>query len=309
MTISDRIDAVTAIPLSHRHEFIPAPRSVKIELTADCQYRCTFCVKSVRPENGTMSRDLFSRLIRDLKQAGVEECGLFFIGESFTCSWLPDAIKEAKDVGFEYVFLTTNGSIASPARVRACMEAGLDSLKFSINFTDATQLQSIAQVSGVNWKRAIDNLKEARVVRDSGQYKCGLYASSIAFDGEQGEKMKAVMADVEPHVDEMYWLPLYSMSGASKEHGYKPKAGNPGRLANMRDPLPCWSAFTEAHITHDGLLAACCFGSGIDGSLIMADLKEVSFKEGWNSEAFRKLRRAHLFKDVSGTACAECAAG
>lgn len=309
-TITHRIDEITRIPLLHRAEIIPAPRSCKIELTSECNYACQFCVKSVRSTGqGHMDRALYSRLIRELRDEGVEELGVFYIGESFVCKWLPEAIKEAKDVGFPYVFLTTNGSAATPARVRACMEAGLDSLKFSINFESAERLEQVAQVSGRHWARAIDNLKGARAVRDAGHFKCGLYASSIAFDGEQGDKMRAVVQDIKPYVDEFYWLPLYGMSGASKAAGWKPQPGNPGRLGAMRDPLPCWAVFTEAHITSDGLLAACCFGSGVDGDLIMADLKQVSFKDGWNSEAFRKLRRAHLAKDVSKTACGECAAG
>jgi hypothetical protein len=309
MTITKRIDAITRIPISHRGEFIPAPKSCKIEITADCNYKCGFCVKSLREDKGQMDRALFSRLIRELKDAGVEELGLFYIGESFTCKWLPEAIKEAKEVGFEYVFLTTNGSAATPSRLKECFEAGLDSLKFSINFYAKEQLAEVAQVSDRFWQKAIDNLIEAKRIRDEGGYKCGIYASSIAFDGEQGERMRDVVRTIKPYVDEHYWLPLYGMSGASKASGWVPKAGNPGRLDALRESLPCWAVFTEAHITTDGLLAACCFGSGIGGDLIMADLKEVSFREGWNSQAFRELRRAHLFKDVSKTACAECAAG
>jgi Iron-sulfur cluster-binding domain len=308
MSITERIDAVTGIPLSHRHAFAPAPRSCKIEITAECNFRCNFCVKSLRADSGTMDRALYSRLIRELRGAGVEELGVFYIGESFVCKWLPEAIAEAKQVGFPYVFLTTNGSAATPARVRECMEAGLDSLKFSINFSDAQQLVDVAGVSPSLWRRAIDNLKAARKVRDDGGYGCRLYASSIALDGEQGERMRAVVDEIRPYVDEAYWLPLYGMSGASKASGLKPTAGNPGRLDNLRDPLPCWAVFTEAHITVDGLLAACCFGSGLDGGLIMADLKEVGFSTGWNSERFRDLRAAHLAKDVGRTACVECAA-
>jgi hypothetical protein len=75
----------------------------------------------------------------------------------------------------------------------------------------------------------------------------------------------------------------------------------------MRDPLPCWSVFTEGHITKDGLLSACCFGNGASDTLAMADLKEVDFMTGWNSQAYQDLRAAHLAKDVSKTACAECA--
>lgn len=309
MLITERIDAITKIPDSHRHTVIPAPRSVKIELTANCNYKCRFCVKSLREENGDMDRAFFSRVIREMRDAGVEELGMFYIGESFLCKWLPEAIAEAKEVGFPYVFLTTNGSAATPARVKACMEAGLDSLKFSINFTGSEQLADVAQVSGRFWQKAIDNLAAARKIRDEGGYKCGIYASSIAFDGEQGERMRAVVDRIKSYTDEAYWLPLYGMTGASKAAGWKPKAGNPGRLDALRESLPCWAAFTEGHITADGQLAACCFGSGIDGGLIMGDLNKESFMDAWNSVAFQTLRAAHLARDVSNTACAECAAG
>jgi len=307
--ITSRIDAITGIPLAYRHEYLPAPKSCKIEITANCNYKCRFCVRTLREQDGEMDRALYSRLIRELRTAGVEELGLFYIGESFTLKWLPQAIKEAKDVGFPYVFLTTNGSASTPSRVRDCMEAGLDSLKFSLNFPDAKQLAEVAQVGEQYWQRAVNNLKAAFTVRQDGKFTCGLYASSIAFDGEQGQKMKALVEEIRPFVDEHYWLPLYGMSGASKAAGMKPGAGNPGRLDKMRDPLPCWAVFTEAHITVDGLLAACCFGSGIEGDLIMADLNKVSFTTGWNSEAYRALRKAHLNKNVTGTACESCVAG
>jgi len=77
----------------------------------------------------------------------------------------------------------------------------------------------------------------------------------------------------------------------------------------MRDPLPCWAAFTEGHITKDGKLAACCFGTGIDGDLIMADLMTEDFMSAWNSKKYQELRWAHLREDVKGTACEGCAAG
>src|SRR5574343_1653862 len=286
MTITSRIDGITKIDAAHSGVFISAPRSVKVELTANCNYRCGFCAKSLRADTGDMDRKFYSRIIREMRAEGVEELGVFYIGESMTCKWLPEAIAEAKDVGYPYVFLTTNGSAATPERVRACMEAGLDSLKFSINFTDAEQLADVAQVSGRMWRRAIDNLKAARNVRNVGGYSCGIYASSIAFDGEQGEKMRAVIEEIRPFVDEHYWLPLYGMSGASKAAGWKPQPGNPGRLDAMRDPLPCWSAFTEGHITADGKLSACCFDA--DSRWSMGDLNRLTFMQAWNSEEFQK---------------------
>jgi hypothetical protein len=307
--ITERIDAITRIDARYQGEVLPAPRSVKIEITANCNYKCGFCVKSLRDDNGAMDRALYRRLLGEMREAGVEELGVFYIGESFTCKWLPEAIAEAKAAGFPYVFLTTNGSAATPERVRACMEAGLDSLKFSLNFYSAEQLADVAQVQPAFWRKAIENLKTAREIRDEGGYRCGLYASSIAFDGDQGALMRVLVDEVRPYLDEHYWLPLYGMSGASKAAGWVPQPGNPGRLAAMRPPLPCWAVFTEGHITADGTLAACCFGNGLDGGLAMADLKQVSFMEGWNSPKYQALRKAHLARDVRGTACETCAAG
>jgi MoaA/NifB/PqqE/SkfB family radical SAM enzyme len=309
--ITSRIDAVTRIPERYLAAELPAPRAVKIELTSQCNYRCGFCAHRLRMKSrGEMDVDFYERVVGEMVDAGVEELGVFYIGESFMCDWLPDAIRYAKDRGMKYVFLTTNGSLATPARVEACMKAGLDSLKFSMNNSDEEQFKQIAAVKPKLWRESVINLKQARAVRDAGGYQCGIYASSIRYDGVQQERMQALVDEILPCVDEHYWLPLYSMGSLTTEReeelGYRPIAGNQGRLGALREPLPCWSAFTEGHITHDGKLSACCFDAG--DKWVMADLNEVSFLDGWNSAAFVELRKAHLRKDVTGTICESCVA-
>jgi len=309
--ITSRIDAITLIPDSHRRADPPPPRAVKIELTSQCNYRCGFCAHRLRlKERGEMRWPLFTRLVGEMVDAGVEELGFFFIGESFMCEWLPDAIEYAKTRGIRYAFLTTNGSLATPERVRACMLAGLDSLKFSMNNADEAQFREIAQVKGKLFRDGVRYLKEARRVRDEGGFACRLYASSIRYDGTQQERMQALVDEIAPCVDQHYWLPLYSMGNLAaereKELGYRPTAGNQGRLGALREPLPCWSLFTEGHITYDGKLSACCFDAG--DRWVMADLAETSFADGWASAPFRELRAAHLRRDVTNTICEKCVA-
>ena len=309
--ITARIDAVTRIPQRYLAAELPAPRAVKIELTSQCNYRCGFCAHRLRMKTrGEMDVDFYERVVGEMVDAGVEELGMFYIGESFMCDWLPDAIAFAKDRGMKYVFLTTNGSLATPNRVEECMKAGLDSLKFSMNNSDADQFVKVAAVKAKLFFDSLDHLKAARAVRDAGGYKCGIYASSIRYDNEQQERMQALVEEMLPYVDEHYWLPLYSMGSFAtqreEELGYRPIAGNQGRLGALREPLPCWSAFTEGHITYDGKLSACCFDAG--DKWTMADLTKVSFMEGWNSPAFVELRKAHLKKDVTGTICESCVA-
>jgi len=311
MTISERIDEITRIAPEYRNTILPAPKSVKIELTGNCNFSCTFCARSQKLRDvDTIDRSFFERITKEMREAGVEELGLFYLGESFMVPWLPEAIKYAKDIGFPYVFLTTNGSLAFPDRTQACMEAGLDSLKFSYNYSDAEQLHDIARVKSKYFLAIQNNIKFAHRIREENGYKCGLYASYIEYDGEQKQKMEIAVNEIRPYVDEVYALPLYNqadlVSASEKDKGWKPIAGNRGRAAALRDPLPCWACFTESHITWDGKLSACCFDH--DGRFHMGDLNKISFMEAWNSAEFQALRAAHLGKDVTGTVCMECVA-
>lgn len=311
MSITERIDNITGLKPEYSHANIPAPESVKIELTGKCNFACSFCARSmVLREQKDMDRELYSRLIREMHDAGVKELGMFYLGESFMVPWLYEAIAEAKNVGFEYVFITTNGSLSSPEKVKACMEAGLDSLKFSFNYADAGQLEEIAGVKGAFFQRIVDNIYSARQVRDEGKYPCRISASYIEYDGEQAKKMTEAVDLIRGVVDEVYALPLYNQANLVADEeakkGWAPTAGNRGRAANLRDPLPCWAVFQEGHITWDGKLSACCFDH--NDFLTMADLTHVSFLEGWNSAEFIQLRHAHLKKDVKGTACEGCVA-
>jgi len=314
MGITDRIDAITDNSCGRLTAKMPAPKSVKIELTGRCNYRCGFCALRTREKQPKedMDFDLFRRITQEMRDAGVEEIGVFYLGESFVVpELLVDAIKWCKKIGFPYVFITTNGSLCDPVTVEKCMIAGLDSLKFSINAADTEQFREVMGVKPALFVDALENLKDARYVRDTGGYSCGIYASSIKYDGEQQAKMEKLIDEkVLPYVDEHYWLPLYSMGSMATQReaelGYKPTAGNQGRLGKLRDPLPCWSAFTEGHVTASGKLSACCFDA--DSRWTMADLNKQTFMEGWNSEEFINLRFAHLANDVTGTPCEECVA-
>ena len=251
-----------------------------------------------------MDFDLYKKIVTDLKAVGVKEIAPFFFGESFLNANLPEAIRFAKEVGIEYVFLTTNGSIATPDKVKACFEAGLDSLKFSLNYADEDQFQEVARVDPRNWRKMKEHIKEARRIRDEGGFTCKLYASYILYDGDQKEKMKETLAEVEPHLDEVYALPLYNQAARIEKDGWQFSGGNQGRAENPVEPVPCWALFREAHVNYDGTLCACCFSVGDE--FIMGDLKTQSFMEAWHSDKFQTLRQAHLNYDVRGTACEGC---
>jgi len=314
-SITDRIDDVTKIPEKYMHAKLPGPKSVKIEISPRCNYRCGFCglrTRQVQPKND-MDLGFFKRVTKEMREAGVEEIGCFYLGESFmNPKLLIDCITYLKsELKMPYVFLTSNASLSKVEDVEACMKAGLDSLKWSINAADDEQFTKIMGVSAKLFHTALENVKAAFEMRQAKGYKTGLYASSIKYDGAQQVKMEALLdKTVRPYVDQHYWLPLYSMGAFATQReaelGYRPTAGNQGRLGALREPLPCWSAFTEGHVTAEGKLSACCFDATANWT--MGDLNKVSFMDAWNSESFVALRAAHLKKDVKGTVCENCLA-
>lgn len=306
MSVTDRVDAITLLTDDRAVARAPIPRSVKIEVTGRCNFKCAFCAHNQRLRDvAEMDKDLYKRLVREMRDDGVEELGVFYLGESFLCQWLPEAIDYAKNVcGYPYVFLTTNGSVSTPGKIEACMGAGLDSLKFSLNYADASQFVSIAKVKPKLFHKIAVHVKAAHDIRERNGYKCGLYGSYINYDGDQGERIKAYVDELSPYLDEIYALPLYNQASLIDNPDWEFVQGNRGRAAALRDPLPCWSIFTEGHISFDGRLSACCFDH--DQRFSMGDLTTTKFRDAWNSDSFMKLREAHLVKDVTGTVCEEC---
>lgn len=306
MTITQRIDAITGIPEEYRREDPPVPRSVKVELTSRCDHNCSFCARNTRNRPaGDMDYEFFKQKALEMRQLGVEELGMFYLGESMLYEKLPDAIRFAKEAcGYPYVFLTTNGAAASPDRIVECFAAGLDSLKFSLNYADEDQFEDIARTNKKLFHKATSNIRAARRMRDYMKAGCRLYASYIEFDGEQAERMLARVNELRNCFDEVYALPLYNQAAQINNPDWEFVPGNVGRAACKRDPLPCWSLFTEGHITHDGFMSACCFDH--NNKFQMGDLNTQTFMQAWHSDTFRALRRAHLNRNVKETVCEYC---
>jgi MoaA/NifB/PqqE/SkfB family radical SAM enzyme len=281
------------VPAGRRMAAPPPPETALLELTSECNYRCGFCPHAAsREPRGEMRWPLYVRIVGEMVDAGVEELGLHFRGEPFLCDWLEEAIELAKARGMAHVHVATNGSLATPARVHGCFEAGLDALIFSVDIADGAQFAATGADDTGLLGDAVANLKAARRIRDHGRHGCALYASSLRYSDAQQRRLLPILAEILPYVDEHYWRTLY-MSGA---------LAPPGPAA----PIPCWSLFTQAHVTFDGRLAACGFAPG--EAWAMADLGVTPFVDAWNCDAFRRLRATHLRGEVERLPCGSCVA-
>lgn len=332
MNITNRIDLVTDIGDEFLTPVCPVPPSIKVETSNRCNFRCNFCALRTREQQGheDMPWESLEHVMRITKAAGVEEWGCFYLGEA---TMAPDLllreIRAAKDIGFPYIFLTTNGSLLNQDLIFDMMAAGLNSLKFSINAKDDAQFEEIMGVKAKNFHKAIDNLRLAKEIRDRFGFATRLYASYIRFNGEQAREMDTLLDEyVRPYADEVYALPLYSMGLRAEEieaaTGFAPTHGNMGRINEatglpMRAGVPCWSVFKEAHVRIDQtnghpILSACCFGA--DSRFDICDLMDYdNFMDAWNHPKLQGIRAAHLrcletgtTEPLQGTMCQVCVA-
>lgn len=330
--ITQRIDSVTDIPPEFLKAVCPPPPSIKTETSNRCNYKCSFCSLRTREHPGAedMPWESLKHVMDITRAAGVAEWGCFYLGEATMApELLVKEIEYAKQIGFPYVFLTTNGSLLTPRLSEAIMAAGLDSLKFSINAKDDAQFEEVMGVKAKNYRKSLQNLESARMIRDEHGFKTHIYASYIKFDGKHAEEMESLLSEyVRPFVDECYALPLYSMGLRAKEieeaTGFAPTHGNMGRVDETtglpkRRGVPCWSVFKEAHVRINPdnghpILSACCFGS--DDRFDICDLMEYdNFMDAWNHPKLQAIRNAHLqcletgnSDPLKGTMCEVCTA-
>jgi hypothetical protein len=91
-----------------------------------------------------------------MANAGVEEIGLFRIGESMLVKRLPEYFRYAKSLGFKNVYLTINSRLAKPARIEVLIDNELDSIKFSASGLNRKNYIAVTGIDAFN--QIMDNI-------------------------------------------------------------------------------------------------------------------------------------------------------
>ena len=303
-TIKERINETVTIPEKYLSEYPPFPKSVKIELTSRCDLQCFFCSLTFKERTkGDIDRGFLFNLLDQVHDCGIEQVGLFWLGEPMLVKELPEYVAYAKKIGIPYVFITTNGRLANPERVKPVFDAGLDSIKVSVNGADREQYKKATGVDAFDMVLA--NLAKFKEIRGDRQ-KPAIYASSIFDPNSNRNIFEEVKPMVESYVDQHYGLRLYGEFTYDETVEGKERPIEKVKVRSLEDMLPCWSVFTEPHISYHGHMSICYCDH--DPSLFVADLNKLSFREAWHCEKFVEIRRAHLNKNVTGYACADCIA-
>lgn len=271
----------------------PFPKHMLVEVANICNHSCVFCAysKMTRPK-GVLTLELYQKIIQQAFNLGTREIGLYSGAEPLSVKRISDYVEIAKRVGFTYVYMTTNGALGNEQRFKSLLDAGLDSLKFSINGADR---KTYAAVHGKDdFEKVMHNLHFVNNYRKQTDRKVYLAVSFVECTENQGsyEKLKLL---VEGVVDELFYTVAYNQAGQMDNqpaHAFK---------------KTCAVPFSQLNVTREGYLRACC--NDYQNYLATDDLSKVTLEEAWTGALMRDLRRRHLENKIEGTLCHNCING
>lgn len=283
----------------------PFPRkNLLVEVTNFCNHKCIFCYNSkMTRKRKNIDKDLAYDVLKQAYDLGTREVGFYATGETLMNKNIADFVRRAKTLGFEYVYLTTNGALLSKEKTIELTDAGIDSVKFSINAGNAEAYKKIHGRDDFNI--VIDNLRFFDKYRKQNKLNVNLFVSCIR------NKMNALQVDdlrekVGGFVDDIVFLNIVNQTGLMYEETKKLKLPySDSDDVESFIQIPCAQLFNAATISCEGYLTACC--ADFQNYLAVADLHEVTLKEAWESKLFSEFRERHLHGEVKGSICYNCA--
>ena len=274
-----------------------------IELSNICNDECIFCAnRKMKRKKGYMDFGLLTSILNQAYDNGCHEVGFYATGEPLVYPKLSEAVKLAKDIGYTYTYITTNGALLTEEKMISLFDAGLDSIKFSINAYDRDTYKLIHGRD--DFDKVINNLKMVSEYRKKNNLKFRLFISFVITKFTQ-DKTDYFKAEYSKYCDEILFVEVLNQAGLNSEiHPLLTCDHKDKNIVCGTQNIPCARIFNGISITYEGYLSACCVD--FENQLIIADLNKVPLAEAWVCEKYQKLRQAHLDKKVKGTMCQNC---
>lgn len=276
----------------------PFPKSnFLMELSNACNHNCLFCAhQKMHRKPHKMSKETGFRILREAYELGTREVGFYATGEPFLSKELPEFISEAKRLGYTYVYLTSNGSLATPEKIQQVIDAGLDSIKFSVNAPNRKMYKFIHGKD--DFDKVFEHLKYLNQYRKECGRNFKIYLTGILTRFTEFLK-DDYFTVFDGLADQIVFKYVYNQGG------YMPEIDPLLRCeCDKEERRACNLPFDAISVTAECYLSI--ENADYDNMLIMADLNKVSLKDGWYGEKMKDMRRRFMEDDLEGTICDGC---
>jgi MoaA/NifB/PqqE/SkfB family radical SAM enzyme len=286
------------------------PKNALVELTNACNHACIFCYNpEMKRSISTIDNNVFKSFILKGVSEGLEEVGLYSTGEPFMTKNLHEFIKISKDNGLKRVYITSNGALANLSRVKKALEAGLDSIKFSIN---AGSKETYKIIHGHDdFDKVIKNLQDIYHYKKDNKIKLQLLCSFVFTDLTKKEIISFKKKYQKYFDEEIRFVKAANQGGHTKDRSeiltnkMEHEINNHKDLNLEKEFKPCGMLWDRLHLTSEGNLTACCVD--YENDLVYKKFSEKEkIIDQFNSEKITNLRDKHLKNDLKNTICHNC---
>lgn len=307
MSITQKLEEKRNINIDLYPDF--TGKTLSIEISSGCNEKCIYCqyyAQGAHKKYRFIDDELFYRVTKEAKELGITDVGLYITGEPLTNPKVYDYVAYLKNiVQFDYVYISTNGLLLTPSNLVKLVDAGIDSIKFSVSGYDK---ESFLQHHGVDgFDLVYENIKNAYEYRKEKHLTYKLYMFSIItkYNEHYKEKFKALY---EPYVDELVLADVMENGIKGVEKLLPQNRNSKSATAGLTKTIPCKDLFNRIAINQEGYLMACCYDTTSRMSIV-EDLKKCSLKEAVYGERMVAVRKRHMDKNICHTICNYCVNG
>lgn len=302
--LNERLKKITS---KRNYELKPkiSDANLLIEVTNKCNCNCIFCANSkMKRTKKEINEKFIMNILKESFELGVKEVGFYTTGESLLNEKLVKYIECAKKIGYNYIYLTTNGILLNDKKIKELVAAGIDSIKLSIN---AINKEDYEFIHGVDlFEQVLNNLKELYNYKKNNNLLLKVFVSYIATRYTD-YNINDIKASFLPYCDEVAIINVRNQSGMMGEINNLLSCVKEENKIDAQRLVPCHYVFNTINVTSEGYLTACC--SDFENYLAYANLNKTTLKEAWHNDLITELRQKHLENNLDKTLCNNCIYG
>ena len=262
------------------------PTKVNFDVCTFCNHKCTFCSnEDKRTLKNQVNISDFNKVMSNItKYLDIKELGLSAKGEVLINKDLAEIIRVCKEVyKIPYVYISSNGSLLTKENTNELLNAGLDSIKLSINGISKNEYKETHQKD--DFEKVIENFRYILKLKKEKFPNLKVLISSIINKPKEeiDESFKRLFQEDYTLINNSF---KYNITYTPKFESFS---------VDNSKLKSCPLALEEIYIDSDCRLGLCCkdyFKEFDFGSLLTNDFLEL-----YNSKPMKELRQMHLDKN------------
>jgi radical SAM protein with 4Fe4S-binding SPASM domain len=270
------------------------PLCLDIETTNICNLQCTMCSRTIQIEDGTysdigtMPMDLFKKIIDEGSKYKLPSIKLNYLGEPLADKYIVERIRYAKQKGVIDVMFNTNGSLLDEETSHKILEAGLDSIYFSVDGIHAETFNKIR--IGTDYEIVLKNIKNFMKIKNNGNFKHVQTRVSMTV-------LPGMEKEIQSYTN--FWLPIVGQVGFGEWVDATGKGTNPtvsNAMVHTNYPynpdFVCAQPFQRMFIMWDGVCTPCC--PDVGRKYVTGNANNSTVKEIWNGPSYQRMRDVQI---------------